>query len=167
MSQSLPDMLLRRRRPVSADRQPEQAIRRTRRQSALALAQVPFFSTLSKKELERLAADTDVVSFAPGQSVVEEGMLGETMFVVLSGEAKVLRGRRRLGMIRPGDVFGEVAVLDGAPRSASVIAETPLTAVRLFRRTLMQLLRSEPQIALKILDGIVRRMRALTSSIDA
>ncbi len=160
-------MIMRGRRPISADRQPEQAIRRTRRQTATALAQVPFFSTLSKKELERLAEDTDVVSFAVGQPIVQEGMLGETMFVVLSGEATVLQGKRRLGTIRPGEVFGEVAVLDGSPRSATVIAQTPLTAVRLFRRTLVRLLKAEPQIALKILDGIVRRIRDLTSSIEA
>jgi len=160
-------MILRGAGTRTPGRRPEQPIRRTRRQSALALAQVPFFSTLSKKQLERLAEDTDVVSFAPGQPVVQEGMLGETMFVVLSGEAKVLKGKRRLGSIRPGEAFGEIAVLDGSPRSATVIAETPLTAIRLFRRTLKRLLEAEPQIALKILDGIVRRIRDLTSALEA
>ena len=167
MTQSVPDMILRGAGRRTPGRQPEQPASRTRRESALALAQVPFFSALSKKQLERLAGDTDVVSFAPAQIVVQEGMLGETMFVVLSGEAKVLKGKRRLGSIRPGDPFGEIAVLDGSPRSATVIAETPLTAIRLFRRTLLRLLEAEPQITMKILDGIVRRIRQLTSAIDA
>ena len=147
-------------------RQPDRSTRPTRRESAQALAQVPFFSTLSKKQLGRLAEEADVVSFAAGQPVVQEGMLGETMFVVLSGEARVLKGKRRLGSIRPGDVFGEIAILDGSPRSATVIAETPLTAIRLFRRTLMRLLEAEPQITLKILDGLVLRFRQLTRAID-
>lgn len=133
----------------------------------MALSHVSLFSGLSRKDLERVADESDVVSFTSGQTVVEEGMLGETMFVVLSGEAKAMRGTRRLATIRPGDFFGEIAVLDGSPRSATVVAETPLVVVRLFRRTLMRLLEAEPQLALKILDGIVRRIRDLTSSLDA
>ncbi len=167
MSQSVPDMILRGAGPSSPGRRPEQSIRRTQRQTALALSNVPFFSTLSKRELRRLADDTDVVSFAAGQSIVEEGMLGETMYVVLAGEAKVTQGGRRLGTMRPGDFFGEVAVLDGAPRSATVTAQTPLTAIRLFRRTLLRLFKSEPTIALKVLDGVVRRIRELTRALDA
>jgi CRP-like cAMP-binding protein len=126
-----------------------------------------LFAGFSKRDLAQLAEETDVVSFAPGQAVVQEGMLGETMFVVVSGEAKVVQGKRRLGTVRPGEFFGEVAVLDGSPRSASVIAETPLVAIRLFRRTLLALLAAEPQLALKILDVLVRRIRDLTSALDA
>ena len=92
---------------------------------------------MSKADLNKLAEETDVVSFPAGTTIVEEGLLGETMFVVTSGEAKVMRGKRRLGTVRPGDFFGEVALLDGAPRSASVVAETPVVAIRLFRRTLL------------------------------
>jgi CRP/FNR family transcriptional regulator, cyclic AMP receptor protein len=160
-------MVLRGRQPMKPSQRPEQSMRKTRRRSADALAQVPFFASLSKKQLARLAEEADVVSFHAGQAIVEEGMLGETMFVILSGEARVLKGSRRLGTVRPGDAFGEIAVLDGSPRSATVIAETPLTAVRLFRRTLLRLMEAEPRIALKILDGIVRRIRDLTSSIEA
>jgi len=148
-------------------RRPEQAIRRTHRETAEALSHVPFFSALSKRELRHLAEDTDVVTFAAGQDIVEEGMLGETMYLVLAGEAKVQQGGRRLGSIRPGDFFGEVAVLDGSPRSATVTAQTPLTAIRLYRHTLLGLFKAEPGIALKVLDGVVKRVRQLTSALDA
>lgn len=167
MSQSIPDMVLRRSGTAPARRQPEQALLRTRRETAAALSHVPLFAGFSKKALVSLAEDTDVVSFSAGQKIVEEGMLGEAMFVIMSGEATVLKGKRRLGTIVPGDFFGEVAVLDGSPRSATVVAATPLVAIRLFRRTLLRFLEAEPQLAIKILDGIVRRMRALTSSLDA
>lgn len=167
MSQSLPDMVLRGTRRSVVDRQPEQKPRRTRRETATALSVVPLFAGFTKRDLSRLAEETDVVSFPAGKPIVEEGMLGETMFVVMSGQAKVLRGTRRLGTVRPGDFFGEVALLDGAPRSASVVAETPLVAIRLFRRTLFRMLEAQPQLALKILDVLVRRVRDLTSSLVA
>jgi CRP-like cAMP-binding protein len=167
MGQSYPEMMLHGRRRDVASRQPEQRARRTRRETAKALSVVPLFAGLSKRDLDRLAEETDVVSFPAGATIVEEGLLGETMFVVLSGEAKVVQHKRRLGTVRPGDFFGEVALLDGAPRSASVVAETPLEAIRLYRRTLLKLLEAEPQLALKILDSLVRRVRDLTRSLDA
>ena len=167
MGQSYPEMMLQGRRRGVAGRQPEQRLRRTRRESARALSVVPLFAGFSKQDLNRLAEETDVVSFPPGATIVEEGLLGETMFVVLSGEAKVVQGTRRLGTVRPGDFFGEVALLDGAPRSASVVAETPMEAIRLYRRTLFKMLEAEPQLALKILDSLVRRVRDLTRSLDA
>jgi len=145
-------------------RQPEQRLRRTRRETAQALSVVPLFSGFSKADLNKLAEETDVVSFPAGTTIVEEGLLGETMFVVTSGEAKVTRGKRRLGIVRPGDFFGEVALLDGAPRSASVVAETPVVAIRLFRRTLLKMLEAEPQLSLKILDSLVRRVRDLSAT---
>ena len=166
MSQSVPDMLLR-QRPPTTGRRPEQEARRTRRQTATALAGVPLFAGFSKRDLDRLADETDVVSFRTGQTIVEEGMLGETMFVVLSGEAVVMHGQRKLGTLRPGDHFGELAAIDGAPRSATVVALTPVVANRLFRRTLFSMLKAEPQLSLKILDAMVRRIRDLTSSLDA
>ncbi|MGZ5295799.1 MAG: cyclic nucleotide-binding domain-containing protein [Actinomycetota bacterium] len=167
MGQSLPEMMLRGARRGLGGRQPEQRIRRTRRETAQALSVVPLFAGFTKGDLNRLAEEADVVSFPAGTTIVEEGLLGETMFVVLSGEARVVKGKRRLGTVRPGGFFGEVALLDGAPRSASVVAETPVVAIRLFRRTLVRMLEAEPQLALKILDALVRRVRDLTRSLDA
>jgi CRP-like cAMP-binding protein len=168
MSQSIPEMMLRGAGRGGRDRrgqgQPEQRLRRTRRETAQALSVVPLFSGFSKTDLNKLAEETDVVSFPAGTTIVEEGLLGETMFVVTSGEAKVMRGNRRLGTVRPGDFFGEVALLDGAPRSASVVAETPIVAIRLFRRTLLKMLEAEPQLSLKILDSLVRRVRTLSAT---
>jgi len=152
-------MFLREARSRGQYRQPEQAMRRTRRQTAEALAHVPMFADLSKRHLNRLAAETDELTFEPGQIVVHEGDPGETLFVVLSGEAKVMRGRRRVGEVVPGDFFGELSAIDGGPRTASVVAVTPLRVLRLFRRTLRELIDDEPQVTLKLLDGVVRRLR--------
>lgn len=164
MSQSFPDLWRRESSPRRPPRRPEQAPRRTKRQSATALGGVPLFADFSKKHLQRLAADTDELAFAPGESVVREGELGETLFVVLEGEAKVVRGSRRVGSVLPGDFFGELSAIDAQPRSASVVAVTQLRVLRLFRRHLMSLLKDEPQVTLKLLDGIVRRLRQVDRS---
>lgn len=167
MSQSFPDLVLRERRPRRAPAAPTQPPRRTKRQTAAVLGGVPLFSGLPRRALERLAGEADELVFRPGQKVVEEGLLGETVFVVLSGEGKVIRKGRTLARVRPGDFFGELSALDGGPRTATVIAETPLEVLRLFRRTLFALLREEPQLALKLIDGIVRRVREIDRRLES
>jgi CRP-like cAMP-binding protein len=160
-------MVLRERRRARPKRAPEQPPRRTKRQTATVLGAVPLFSSLPRRALERLAEETDELTFRPGQTVVEEGLLGETLFVVLSGEGKVVRSGRTLARVRPGDFFGELSALDGGPRTASIVAQTPLEVLRLFRRTLFSLLHDEPQLALKLMDGIVRRVREIDRRLES
>jgi CRP-like cAMP-binding protein len=158
VSQSLPDALLRERRPIG-ERRPEVSASRTKRESVVALTGVPLFSDLPKRALHRLAKEADELSFQPGERLVEEGLLGETLFVVMQGKAKVTRRGRRVGGVVPGDFFGELSTIDGGVRTATIVAETPMRVLRLFRSTLRKLLDDEPQLAIKILDGIVRRIR--------
>ena len=143
----------------SDTRQPEVRASRTKRETAVALAGVPLFADLPKRHLQRLAREADELVFAPGEQIVREGSLGETVFVVMEGRAKVTRNGRRVGEVLPGDFFGELSAIDGGPRTASITAVTPFRVVRLFRRTLRKLLEDEPQLTVKILDGIVRRIR--------
>jgi CRP-like cAMP-binding protein len=164
MSQSFPDLWRRESGRRTPPRQPEQAIKRTKHQTATALAGVPLFADFTKRHLQRLASDTDELAFAPGEAVVREGEPGETLFVVLQGEGKVVRNGKKVGTVLPGDFFGELATIDAQPRSASVVAVTPVRVLRLFRRHLMALLRDEPQVTLKLLDGIVRRLRQVDRS---
>ena len=89
-------MMVQGRRRETVARQPEQRPRRTRRETARALSVVPLFAGLSKRDLDRLADETDVVSFPAGMTIVEEGLLGETMFVVLVGG-----GEGRAGQATP------------------------------------------------------------------
>jgi len=159
MSQSFPDMFARSARRKDPDRQPEQRMRRTRHQTADMLGRIPMFADLSRRHLNRLAADTDELDFEPGQIIVREGDPGEALFVVLSGEAKITRGGRKVGGVVPGDFFGELSAMDGGPRSASVVAATPVRLLRLFRHTLSSLIEDEPVVTVKLVDGIVRRFR--------
>jgi CRP/FNR family transcriptional regulator, cyclic AMP receptor protein len=158
VSQSGPDALLRERRPIGG-RRPEVSAARTKRESVVALRGVPLFSDLPKRALQRLAKESDELTFEPGERLVEEGMLGETLFVVIQGKGKVVRRGRRVGSVVPGVFFGELSTIDGGPRTATVVAETPMKVLRLFRSTLRKLLQDEPELSIKILDGIVRRIR--------
>lgn len=159
VSQGAADMMLRGARRGLDAHQPEQRIRRTVRENAETLGSVPLFAGFSKKHLQRLAAEADELTFDKRETIVEEGKLGETLFVVLSGSGKVTRGGKKVGAVLPGDFFGELSAIDGGPRSANVIAETPMRVLRLFRHTLVSLLRDEPRLTLKLLDGVVRRIR--------
>ena len=167
MTQSLPDAMARSMGKVRTRRQPEQRPTLTQRRSAVALAGVPMFQGFSRRHLNHLAAEADEVDFRAGEHVVEEGLLGETLFVVLEGQAKVVRGDRKVATLVPGDFFGELSALDGGPRSATVIAETPLATVRLFRRTLVGLLRSESGLTINLLQGIARRIREIERPLSA
>ena len=134
--------------------------RRIGKRGAAVLAGVPLFSGLSKRQIKQLAESADEVSFYPGERIVEAGMRGGTMFVILQGEARVVRGKRTLGRLRPGEFFGEVSLLDDGPRTATVIAGTPVVAVRLYRRSLRKLIESEPEVAVRILRVVASRFRS-------
>lgn len=134
----------------------------TMRRSVAALAAVPLFDRFSKKHLRQLAGETDVVTYAPGRAIVEEGQTGEAMFVVLAGVARVTRGDRTVAELFPGDFFGELSALDGGPRTASVVPDTPMEVLRLFRHTLRKMVEDEPPLAMGLLEGLARRLRQVT-----
>ena len=100
-----------------------------------------------------------MVAFDRERTVVEEGQPGEAMYVVLSGGARVTRGGRKVGTLVPGDFFGELSALDGGPRTASIVAETPMEVLRLYRHTLRRMIEDEPGLSMGLLEGLARRLR--------
>ena len=93
----------------------------------VALAAVPLFEGLSKRQLKKVASVAEIVNYMGGHSIVKEGDEGESIFVVLAGQAKVTVKGRTVGRTLPGDHFGEISLLDGGPRTATVVSETPMT----------------------------------------
>ncbi len=89
------------------------------------LAQVPLFSALSRKELALVAKRAEDVKVDAGRILVSEGSTGSEFFVIIDGEAAVSRKGRKLATLSPGDAFGELALLDKAPRNATVTAISP------------------------------------------
>jgi len=132
---------------------------KVRRRSTSALALVPLFSGLSKSHLQRLSEATEEVAFRPGATVVREGELGATLFVIVEGQATVSRGGKRLAELFPGDFFGEVSLLDQGPRTATVTADTRLVTLRLFRKVFLGLLETEAGMAEKVLIQVAGRLR--------
>ncbi|HYF12085.1 MAG TPA: cyclic nucleotide-binding domain-containing protein [Actinomycetota bacterium] len=135
------------------------------RQGLDLLAQVPLFEGLPKRTLKQLADHADVVTFNERDAIVEEGHAGGTFYVVVEGEAKVVRRKRTIAHVVPGEFFGEISLLDGGPRTASVIAETPVTTIRIFKRSFDKLVAADPSVASRMLAVVARRLREAERSI--
>jgi CRP/FNR family cyclic AMP-dependent transcriptional regulator len=123
------------------------------------LADVPLFSALSKRELQLVAKQADEVHASAGQAVVTEGAAGADFFVILDGRARVERHGTKVAELGPGGFFGDLALLDRAPRNASVIAETDMALAKLGQRAFDELLNTAPGFAKKLLAGLARRLR--------
>jgi len=129
-----------------------------------ALEKLPLFAGFDRKELNRLAERFDEQTFLPEHGVLTEGMSGMEFFVILDGEAEVIHDGNVIATLRPGDFFGEVAVLDGGPRTASVRALDRLRTLGLPNGTFKQLLLDYPMLAVNLLPIVIRRFRAVMTA---
>lgn len=131
------------------------------RVSLPVLRRVPLFADLSDRQLRRVAKLVMPVRFDAGAAIVREGSEAHTFFIILEGRATVVRRGARPATLRPGEYFGEMALLDRRPRSATVMAETELSALRIAADQFGKLLRSEPSIAVALLETLSVRVREL------
>ena len=130
-----------------------------------SLAQVPLFAGLPPRHLKRIGDLTEEVRFMEGATVVRQGDAGDTFFVILEGEAKVAGPSGRVvNRLRPGEYFGEISLLDGGPRTASVVAETPLTMLALSRSALLRVVQREPAVGVRLLGHVAMMLRRLERS---
>jgi CRP-like cAMP-binding protein len=130
-----------------------------------AIAQVPLFSGLRPRHVKRLSDLTDEERFMEGANVVREGDPGDAFYVILEGEAKVVAPSGRVvNRLLPGEYFGEISLLDGGPRTATVVAETPLTTLTLSRDSFLKTVQSEPAVAVKLLSHAASMLRRLERS---
>ena len=133
-------------------------------ETAELLGRVELFSDLSEQELERLAEVAVPRSYEAGEVIFRSGDTGDTCFVVRSGAVKVTRrhtdGRTiTLAELRPGQIFGELAMFSGETRSATVEALKDTTAVALLAGDVRRTLADHPEIAVKMLAGLADRLR--------
>ncbi len=126
-----------------------------------ALAAVPLFSDLSRRELRELLAVSEEYEYPEGATVAKEGARGDAFFVILEGQARVVRRGRTVDTLWPGDFFGEISLLDGGPRTASVIAATPLRCLLLLRKEFAEVLGTDAAIAAKVLREMGSRLRRM------
>ena len=123
------------------------------------LAKVPLFSACSKKELQTIARASDDVEVPSGKVLVEEGKPGHEFFLIIDGNASVKRGKREIAKLGPGQYFGELALLDRGPRSASVIAKDDMEVLVLGQREFAGVIDEVPTLAHKLLQSMAQRLR--------
>jgi CRP-like cAMP-binding protein len=126
---------------------------------------VDLFEELSRSELKKVAGIAKEFSFDAGENVTEEGTPGGRFHVIRSGKAKVVAGGRTRATLGPGDYFGELSLIDGEPRSATVVAVEPLTTLSIAEWNLRPLLKSQATISYKLLVVLCSRVRSVMNSV--
>ena len=126
-----------------------------------ALAATPLFAGLSKRQLREIARGSGVATYPDGETVVKEGAAGKVFYVILDGAVRVVRRGRTVGRLGAGNFFGELSLLDGAPRTADVITEAPSRLLSLPRSEFLATMRSDGRLALRIMEAMAGRLRQL------
>jgi CRP/FNR family transcriptional regulator, cyclic AMP receptor protein len=124
-----------------------------------SLRAVPMFSELPEKDLRRLAESMQERTYSDGQEVMVEGEGGIGFFVILDGSAKVSVGGGDVRTLGPGDSFGEMAIIDGHARSASITAGEGLRCAGMTRWHFRPFVRDHPDFAWAIMQALVKRVR--------
>jgi CRP-like cAMP-binding protein len=132
----------------------------SRKQIAAALGEAPLFSRCTKRALGTIARHAEVASFEPGTELVTQGGPGDAFFVVLDGACEVERDGAVSDTLGPGDFFGELALVDPAPRSATVRTTAPTAVAVLGARMFRTLVREYPDMAEGLLKGMAGQLRA-------
>ena len=123
------------------------------------LGAVPLFSLTPKKHLRRIAQQFRLQNVSEGEQLTEQGAYGREFYVVVSGSARCEVDGREIRKFGPGSFFGELALLAGGPRSATITAETPMEFLVLDARDFTTLLYVEPSVAVKILASLAARLQ--------
>jgi CRP/FNR family cyclic AMP-dependent transcriptional regulator len=123
------------------------------------LANVRLFSALSKRDLTLIGRASDEVNVAAGRVLCDEGSMGHEFYLILDGQAAVRKAGRKVATLGPGQYFGEMALLDRGPRSATVVAETPMTILVIGQREFAAVLDEVPTMAHKLLGVMAARLR--------
>jgi CRP/FNR family transcriptional regulator, cyclic AMP receptor protein len=119
---------------------------------------VPMFASCSKKDLKTIAANAERVRVPPGRVLAEQGQTGREAFVIVDGRARVLRNGRKIATLGPGQIFGELSLLDRAPRNATVVADTDMELLVLGQREFAKIVDAAPAFARALLTGLARRI---------
>jgi CRP-like cAMP-binding protein len=127
-----------------------------------ALKRAPLFEGLSRKELVQLARVSEDLEVPPGKVLCKEGEIGQEFFVIVDGQVEVTRKGKRLATRVGGEFFGEIALLEETPRTATVKANTPLRFFVLTRKDFRHLVNQNPSVERKVLRALARRVVELS-----
>jgi CRP-like cAMP-binding protein len=124
------------------------------------LQRVHLFEACSTRQLRAIARIADVQEVSPGHVLARTGEPGDRFFVIVDGSARVEVSPENQGRIGPGAFFGEMSLLDGEPRSATVIADTAMRLLVVPRREFVTLMREVPSLTQQMLVTLCQRLRA-------
>ena len=124
------------------------------------LREVPLFRGCAESSLAALAERTAEIDFRPGQAIVQQGQVGNGLFILVKGTARVTTGDQELAHLGPGEVIGELSVIDQEPRVATVTAVEAVRCLALASWDLLALLEEDAQLGLNLVHELVRRLRS-------
>ena len=136
----------------------------TREETTQLLARTRLFGGVDPAGLERIANRITEIDVPAERVIARQGDIGTGFFVVVEGAVRVVRDGETVATIGPGDFFGELSVLDGKPRNASVVADGPTSCLALPTWDFEAVLREEPSVAIAILRELAGRLRDLTEA---
>lgn len=126
------------------------------------LRNIPLFAKLEPAKLKLLAFTSERLSFAPGQLLFNQGDAGDAAYVIIDGEADVLidtaAGKTRIAVLARNSIVGEIAILCDVPRTATVVAKSPLVVLRIAKDTFFRLVTEFPQMAVEIMRELALRL---------
>lgn len=126
------------------------------------LASCRLFHGVTAEQLAAVADSAVDVDYPAGAVIVRQGEIGTGFFIVADGAVQVVRDGKTIATLGPGEFFGELSVLDGRPRTAQVIAETPTRCLALASWDFERVLLAQPELTLAILRGMATRLRGVT-----
>lgn len=138
-----------------------------RRKQDVDLSSIWLFSTCTDRELRLVRRSLEEVTAPAGRVLCEEGTIGREFFFIVDGRASVRRNGRKVALLGPGDYFGELALLDRQPRSATVVADTDMVLLNLTQRNFDNLLEEVPPLPRKLLAAMALRLRDADSKVSA
>ena len=124
------------------------------------LKKTPIFANTSEKSLESMIKSAVIKTVAPDDKVVQEGQGGVGFYLILEGNADVVKEGKKLAGLTTGDFFGELGVIDGQPRTADVVAVSETKCWILSQWAMKSIIANHPEVALSMLEELVKRLRA-------
>jgi CRP-like cAMP-binding protein len=123
-----------------------------------------MFSACPRKELDAISGLVDEVRIPAGTVLTEQGTAGRECFVIIEGQADVKIGNRRVALLGPGDIVGEMALLESEPRTATVVTKTPARVLVMTRPTFTAVIDRSPHVARRVMQTLAHRLREVQSA---
>lgn len=128
-------------------------------EKVLFLKEVSLFKNISSERLAKIATIAKEVEFSKGERIINEGDEGDSLFILIEGGVSIIKGKETIANLGPKDFFGEMAILDSEPRSATVVADTDIISLKISREDFTEILIDEHEIMLAIIKSLVHRLR--------